>query len=57
MTNQQSLPDAKGKKEKHPLFAVWMAVMLLLLALGILLLVIGLRMGPNRVFLGGVEKM
>ena len=45
------------KKERHPLFALWMTVLLLLLALGIALLVIGLLMGPNRVFLGTVEKL
>ena len=57
MTNKQNLPNTKEKKERHPLFALWMVLLLLLLALGIVLLIIGLRMGPNRVFLGTMEKM
>ena len=33
------------KKEKHPVYRLILSVLILLLALGVLLLVLGLRMG------------
>ncbi len=38
------------KKEKHPVYRAVMAGLVALLLIGILLLVMGLMLGPNRVF-------
>ena len=54
MSDERKNPPAeeREKKERHPLFALWLTLMLLMLALGIALLVRGLLLGPNRVMLG-----
>ncbi len=36
------------KKEKHPVYRLVMALLILLLALGVALLVMGLRLGGDR---------
>ncbi len=38
------------KKEKHPVYALLLTVLVLLLLLGVALLVISLILGPDRVF-------
>ena len=38
------------KKEKHPFYWLILAALILLLALGVALLIMGASLGPNRVF-------
>ncbi len=38
------------KKERHPVYGLWMTVLVLALLLGVSLLVMGLILGPDRVF-------
>ena len=38
------------KKERHPVYWLLMAALALLLALGVLLLVKGIQLGPNQLY-------
>ena len=45
------------KKEKHPVYGLFLSVMILLLLLGIALLVMGLQMGGDRMALNSWTRM
>ena len=45
------------KKEKHPVYRMAMAFLILLLLLGIALLIMGLRLGGDRFILNSWTRM